>query len=173
MCREGYIERAENKYRQALADRLRMRPPRSPLHFELGQCYRRTNRATACGAAGVLAEGLPWLAYAARRAGRPTRIAFADVATRIIGDVAVVTGRNDIEGDGTCCGTPGKIPASSLPRAGCGGTDAASGKRSRPRSSRSPKCAESHGLWDSGPAAADTVVRQPSSGSPSTAELCY
>ena len=41
-----------------------------------------------------------WLAYAAGRAGLATRIAFADVTTRIIGDVAVITGRNDIEGGG-------------------------------------------------------------------------
>ena len=77
--------------------------PNAPLatrcYFELGQCYRRTDRATACGATAVLAEGLPWLAYAASRAGRPTRIAFADMATRIIRDIAVVAGRNHIGGD--------------------------------------------------------------------------
>jgi|SRR5215475_314414 len=41
-----------------------------------------------------------WLAYAASRVGWPTRIAFADLTTRIVGDVAVITGRNDIAGGG-------------------------------------------------------------------------
>ncbi len=35
-----------------------------------------------------------WLAYAAKRAGLPTRIAFEDVSTRFHGDVAIVTGVN-------------------------------------------------------------------------------
>jgi ketosteroid isomerase-like protein len=41
-----------------------------------------------------------WLTYAAGRAGSRTRIEFVDVATRIIGDVAVITGRNDVHGGG-------------------------------------------------------------------------
>lgn len=41
-----------------------------------------------------------WLAYAAQRAGRATRIAFRDVRTRFFGDVALVTGFNDLTGGG-------------------------------------------------------------------------
>jgi uncharacterized protein DUF4440 len=39
-----------------------------------------------------------WLAYAAGRRGETTQIAFVDVVTRIRGDAAVITGRNDIAG---------------------------------------------------------------------------
>jgi len=39
-----------------------------------------------------------WLAYAAGRRGEATPITFVDVATRIKGDVAVITGRNDMTG---------------------------------------------------------------------------
>ena len=41
-----------------------------------------------------------WLAYAARRRGRPTQISFHDVKTRRFGDIAVVTGFNDMTGGG-------------------------------------------------------------------------
>ena len=41
-----------------------------------------------------------WLAYATGRAGRQTRIAFRDVRTRLVGDVAIVTGINQIGGPG-------------------------------------------------------------------------
>jgi len=41
-----------------------------------------------------------WLAYAAKRAGRETRITFRNVETRIFGDLAVVTGFNDMSGGG-------------------------------------------------------------------------
>jgi ketosteroid isomerase-like protein len=41
-----------------------------------------------------------WLAYAAKRTGRGTQITFRDVETRIFGDLAVVTGFNDISGGG-------------------------------------------------------------------------
>jgi ketosteroid isomerase-like protein len=39
-----------------------------------------------------------WLEYARGRSGATTEIAFADVTTRLVGDVAIVTGRNDIIG---------------------------------------------------------------------------
>jgi ketosteroid isomerase-like protein len=49
---------------------------------------------------GHLQDRAAWLAYARGRAGRATRIAFRDVAQRILGDVAVITGVNEIEGPG-------------------------------------------------------------------------
>ena len=39
-----------------------------------------------------------WLAYASGRAGATTQIAFADVTTRLVGDSAIITGRNDMTG---------------------------------------------------------------------------
>ena len=39
-----------------------------------------------------------WLDYARRRIGADTRITFADVSTRFVGDVAIITGRNDMAG---------------------------------------------------------------------------
>ena len=39
-----------------------------------------------------------WLGYASGRMGATTEIAFADVTTRVIGDVAIVTARNDVSG---------------------------------------------------------------------------
>lgn len=41
-----------------------------------------------------------WLTYASRRGGRATQIEFRDVKTRVFGDVAVVTGFNDLTGGG-------------------------------------------------------------------------
>lgn len=41
-----------------------------------------------------------WLAYAAGRAGRGTQVAFRGVETRILGDIAIVTGFNDLSGGG-------------------------------------------------------------------------
>lgn len=41
-----------------------------------------------------------WLAYAAKRTGRATQITFRDVATRVFGDMAIVTGFNDMSGGG-------------------------------------------------------------------------
>jgi predicted alpha-1,6-mannanase (GH76 family) len=41
-----------------------------------------------------------WLAYATRRAGRATQIKFRDVKTRLFGDLAVITGFNDLTGGG-------------------------------------------------------------------------
>src|SRR5262249_54564445 len=65
---------------------------------------------------GAFQERAAWLAYARRRAGRTTRIAFRDVRTRIVGDpgsksgagrgsnpgqvVAIVTGLNEVSGPG-------------------------------------------------------------------------
>jgi len=39
-----------------------------------------------------------WLTYAGGRVGETTQIAFADVRTRLVGDIAVITGRNDMTG---------------------------------------------------------------------------
>ena len=80
---------------------------------ELERTIRRFGEAWACGDVAVLDELLSptythidaygdfhdrtsWLAYAAGRAGRTTRIALRDLATRLIGEVAVVTGVNGI-----------------------------------------------------------------------------
>jgi hypothetical protein len=49
---------------------------------------------------GALLERADWLAYATGRAGRSNRIAFRDVQTRIIDDFAIVTGINEVEGQG-------------------------------------------------------------------------
>lgn len=49
---------------------------------------------------GRFQDRAAWLAYARGRAGRPTRIAFRDVARRLVGDVAIITGVNEIEGMG-------------------------------------------------------------------------
>ena len=84
---------------------------------ELERTIRRFGEAWACGDVAVLDELLSptythidaygdfhdrtsWLAYAAGRAGRTTRIALRDLATRLIGEVAVVTGVNKIEAIG-------------------------------------------------------------------------
>jgi len=39
-----------------------------------------------------------WLEYARGRSGAATQITFADVTTRMMGDVAIITGRNDMVG---------------------------------------------------------------------------
>jgi ketosteroid isomerase-like protein len=39
-----------------------------------------------------------WLEYARGRSGAATQIRFADVTTRVMGDVAIITGRNDMVG---------------------------------------------------------------------------
>jgi len=39
-----------------------------------------------------------WLEYAGGRSGAATQITFADVTTRLMGNVAIVTGRNDMVG---------------------------------------------------------------------------
>ena len=49
---------------------------------------------------GHLQDRAAWLDYARGRAGRTTHLGFRDLRWRIIGDVAVVTGTNDIRGDG-------------------------------------------------------------------------
>ena len=49
---------------------------------------------------GSFHDRASWLDYVGRRAGRATQISFRDVLTRIVGDVAVVTGINDISGPG-------------------------------------------------------------------------
>lgn len=49
---------------------------------------------------GRFQDRAAWLAYSSGRAGRATRIAFRDVRQRIIGDVAIITGINEVEGPG-------------------------------------------------------------------------
>ena len=39
-----------------------------------------------------------WLDYARGRSGADTRISFADMATRFVADIAIITGRNDMMG---------------------------------------------------------------------------
>ena len=52
---------------------------------------------THIDAYGDFHDRASWLAYAGPRAGRSTRIAFRELATRRIGEVAVITGVNEIE----------------------------------------------------------------------------
>ena len=49
---------------------------------------------------GAFHDRAAWLAYAGRRVGRSTQIFFRDMETRRIGDVAIVTGVNDLAGGG-------------------------------------------------------------------------
>lgn len=49
---------------------------------------------------GAFHDKAGWLDYTAGRGGRATTIGFRDVDTRIIGDVAISTGINDIKGSG-------------------------------------------------------------------------
>jgi ketosteroid isomerase-like protein len=49
---------------------------------------------------GAFLERAAWLAYARGRAGRATRIDFREVRTRIVGEVAIVTGLNEVSGPG-------------------------------------------------------------------------
>jgi ketosteroid isomerase-like protein len=49
---------------------------------------------------GAFHHRADWLSYATGRAGRSTRIAFRDVKTRLVGDLAIVTGINEVEGPG-------------------------------------------------------------------------
>jgi len=51
-------------------------------------------------ASGERLDREQWLAYAARRSGRITQIAFRDVRTRTFGDLAVITGFNDLTAGG-------------------------------------------------------------------------
>lgn len=55
---------------------------------------------THSDATGALLDRASWLAYAGRRVGRATQIAFRDTSIRIDGDVAIVTGVNEITGTG-------------------------------------------------------------------------
>jgi ketosteroid isomerase-like protein len=56
--------------------------------------------AEKINAYGALLHRAECLRYTGGRAGRSTRIAFKDVSTRIEGDVAVVTGINELTGAG-------------------------------------------------------------------------
>jgi ketosteroid isomerase-like protein len=49
---------------------------------------------------GAFHDRSGWLEYARRRAGRATRVSFRDVRKRMVGDVAIVTGINEIRGPG-------------------------------------------------------------------------
>ena len=55
---------------------------------------------THSDALGEFHDRPAWLDYARRRTGRTTRVSFRDTRTRIVGDVAIVTGINDIRGPG-------------------------------------------------------------------------
>jgi ketosteroid isomerase-like protein len=59
-------------------------------------------------AAGGFHDRSHWLEYARRRAGRTTRISFRDVRIRVIGDVAIITGVNDVSGGGATSPTDQK-----------------------------------------------------------------
>ena len=84
---------------------------------ELDLAIRRFGEAWATGELAVLDELLSptythidaygdfhdrasWLAYAGRRAGRSTQIGFREMALRLIGEMAIGTGINDIEAIG-------------------------------------------------------------------------
>ena len=49
---------------------------------------------------GAFQDRVAWLRYVGGRTGRATQIGFRDVETRIVGDVAIVTGINDVSGPG-------------------------------------------------------------------------
>jgi len=55
---------------------------------------------THTDAFGEFHDRSSWLEYAQRRTGRTTRIGFRSVRRRMVGDVAIVTGINDIHGPG-------------------------------------------------------------------------
>lgn len=55
---------------------------------------------THTDAFGEFHDRSSWLEYAQRRTGRTTRIGFRSLRRRLVGDVAIVTGINDIEGSG-------------------------------------------------------------------------
>jgi ketosteroid isomerase-like protein len=55
---------------------------------------------THTDAFGAFHDRTAWLEYAAGRVGRNTHIAFRDMTTRRIGDVAIITGINDVVGQG-------------------------------------------------------------------------
>ncbi len=84
---------------------------------QLDLAIRRFGEAWATGELAVLDELLSptythidaygdfhdrasWLAYAGRRAGRSTQIGFREMALRLIGEMAIVTGINDVEAVG-------------------------------------------------------------------------
>lgn len=64
------------------------------LEMMLSPTYSHTD------AAGDFHSRATWLGYAGKRAGRKTVLAFRDVRTRIIGDIAIITGINDLRGPG-------------------------------------------------------------------------
>ena len=49
---------------------------------------------------GKLSDRATWLAYASGRTGRPTRIEFRDIRIRVVGEIGIVTGINDLHGGG-------------------------------------------------------------------------
>ena len=63
---------------------------------------------THSDAAGEFHDRSHWLEYAQRRAGRTTRISFRDVRKRVMGDVAIITGINDVSGGGATSPTDQK-----------------------------------------------------------------
>jgi len=75
---------------------------------EFGQAWARGDVATLSGMLsssythttdqGRIQDHDGWPEYARGRQGATTEIAFSDVTTRLIGDVAIITGQNDIIG---------------------------------------------------------------------------
>ena len=55
---------------------------------------------THTDAFGAHLDRAAWLGYAGKRTGRTTGIRFRNVEARIYGDVAIVTGINELEGPG-------------------------------------------------------------------------
>jgi ketosteroid isomerase-like protein len=55
---------------------------------------------THTDAYGAFQDRAAWLDYASKRSGRATRISFRDVHIRLVSDTAVVTGVNEVHGDG-------------------------------------------------------------------------
>jgi ketosteroid isomerase-like protein len=76
-----------------------------------------------------------WLAYAAGRRGETTQIAFVDVVTRIRGDVAVITGRNDIAGGSIVIGDSRSAISIRFTQVWSVSRGAGSARRFKPRSS--------------------------------------
>ena len=55
---------------------------------------------THTDAYGKLSDRAAWLAYASQRKRRATQIVFRDVRIRVVGDVGIVTGINNLQGAG-------------------------------------------------------------------------
>ncbi len=49
---------------------------------------------------GKFHDRAQWLSYASQRKGRTTQVEFRDIRIRVIGDIGIVTGINDLHGAG-------------------------------------------------------------------------